>query len=617
MQRAMQHQAMQHRRPRARGRAAFAAVLMASALACGHREERHVADAGTRRATASGAVVGFVGSYGSDVWLGIPYAAPPVGARRWRAPEPPPPWTDERQALRAGSPFVQYASPLGGMDEAKPGTPAGNEDCLYLNVYAPRGARAGQRLPVMMWIHGGGNTVGHAGFYDGGNLAATENVVVVAVNYRLGPFGWFRHAALRATAANEEERSGNFATLDLVRALEWVRDNAAAFGGDPGNVTIFGESAGGTNVYTLLVSPKSRGLFHRAIVESGGFRWSDPERAEAMADAGGDANSSSEAILRLLIRDRKASDHPGAATRLAAMRAEEAEAYLRGKSAADILGAYQSSPSNGMIDMPKVFADGAVIPAGDPRELFAAGSYNAVPVIAGTNHDENKLFMVSDPRRVRRLFWVVPRMRDERTYNLSAEYLSRMWKATGADEPAAAISRGRGSAYVYRFDWDEEPTMLGADLSVLLGAAHAFEIPFVFGHFDLGKQGNVVFTEKNQPGRVELSRRMMSYWAEFARHGAPGRGGAGDLVAWSSFDGTDPRFVVFDTPAGGGVRLESGALTREAVLASVETDSRLPTERDRCTIHRELAEWGGGFSRDQYAARRECAAFPYDGYPWG
>src|SRR5262249_41484462 len=155
----------------------------------------------------------------------------------------------------------------------------------YLNVYAPRFGESevpagSARLPVMLWIHGGGNTVGEAGFYNGGNLAASERVIVVTVNYRLGPFGWFRNAALRGEGTSEADRSGNFGTLDLVRALEWVQENVAAFGGDPNRVTIFGESAGGVNVFTMLQLPGAHGLFHRAIVESGSLRDSTPDAAE-------------------------------------------------------------------------------------------------------------------------------------------------------------------------------------------------------------------------------------------------------------------------------------------------------------------------------------------------
>ena len=159
---------------------------------------------------------------------------------------------------------------MGGIESDDPSGIGGQEDCLYLNVFAPKAPGVGKR-PVMVWIHGGGNSIGTASFYDGSHLATSQDVVVVTTQYRLGPLGWLRHAALRAGTTDATEQSGNFGTLDLVAALRWVRDNAAAFGGDPDNVTIFGESAGGQDVYTLLLAPQARGLFHRAIAQSGGL----------------------------------------------------------------------------------------------------------------------------------------------------------------------------------------------------------------------------------------------------------------------------------------------------------------------------------------------------------
>ena len=174
--------------------------------------------------------------------------------------------------------------------------------------------------------------------------------------------------------------------------------------------------------------------------------------------------------------------------------------------------------------------------------------------------------------------------------------------------------------YVYRFDWDEEPTVLGADLSVMLGAAHGFEIPFVFGHFDLGREGNRIFTKDNEPGRQALAAQMMSYWAQFAYTGAPGRGRSGDLLEWTAWDSTpaSPKFIVFDTPAGGGLRMSADAVTREDVLAAVDDDPRLPTQRDKCTIFRSLAAWSRGFTEKEYAraGRRGCADYPFDKFPW-
>ena len=584
-----------------------------------------VVDPSSRRVTTSGPVVGFVGTYGSNVWRGIPYAAPPVGERRWRAPQPAAAWTDTREALEAGSPCPQYASPFGGVS-GREGTVVGAEDCLYLNVYAPRVAEneipdGDQRWPVMVWIHGGGNTIGESGFYDGGHLAAAEHVVVVTINYRLGPFGWFRNAALRDGASDAAEQSGNFTTLDLIHALEWVRDNIAAFGGNPNNVTIFGESAGGQNVFSLLIAPGARGLFQRAIVESGGLWSATPAEAENFTDAPdpGAKNSSDEVLVRLLISDGTAKDRAGAKAHLAGMPPAEIARYLRSKSSAAIMAAYTPLPGNGMISMPMVFRDGTVLPPGDLQSLLARpDGHNQVPTMLGTNRDENKLFMFGDSQWVTRYFWIVPRLRDERLYTVSAEYLAMMWKATGADVPAAALRSSQPQVYVYRFDWDEEPTLLGADLSVMLGAAHGFEIPFVFGHFDLGKQGNVIFTDDNRAGREALAKKMMAYWAQFARTGSPGRGGDGSLTEWVAWDPspTGVKSLILDTDVGGGARMTRDVLTRDSVLATLDEDARLKAPQDKCAVLHWLATYSRGFNAQDYAARPECASYPLDQYPW-
>jgi para-nitrobenzyl esterase len=599
-------------------------ITMALAAACArHEKPAAVAEPSTRRTTASGEVVGFRGEYGDDVWRGIPFAAAPVGELRWRGPEAPPSWTGVREALVAGSPCTQYASPFAGVP-GKEGEIEGGEDCLYLNVYAPRfpGDKVptgSSRLPVMLWIHGGGNTIGEAGAYNGGHLAAAENVIVVTTNYRLGPFGWFRHAALR-DGVTPAEQSGNFALLDLVAALTWVRDNAGAFGGDPGNVTIFGESAGGQNVFALLLAPQAKGLFHRAIVQSGGLRMSQPSAAENRADASprGDANSSNEVALRLLERDASTGDRAAATQRLASMSPADVARYLRSKSSHELIGAYAPEKGSGMFNMPRSFRDGVVLPDADLlQSLDTPGGYNQVPVLLGTNRDESKLFMFGDPQHVRKILWFLPRLRDERMYNLQSEYMAKVWKANGADEPAAVMRAVQGpSVYVYRFDWDEEPTVLGADLSVMIGAAHGMEIPFVFGHFDLGKAGNVMFNDANQPGRLPLSNAMMSYWAAFARDGAPGRGTDGSLPEWKPWDGGGAKFMVFDTAAGGGLRMAGDSLTVASVLAAVDTDPHLASPRDKCTVLRGLAEWSRGFAKEQYAARADCKEFPFERFPW-
>jgi len=588
---------------------------------CGAETEPPQPDPTSRRSTPSGEVVGFVADSGAHVWLGLPFAEAPEGRLRWRAPEPPRPWEGVREALAVGARCPQYSSSMEGRD---PGQLLGDEDCLFANVYArrrdPGSVPEGDDLrPVMVWIHGGGNTIGHAGFYDGGTLAATHDVVVVAVNYRLGPFGWFRHPALHGEGDDADDRSGNYGTLDLVRALEWVRRHAPAFGGDPENVTIFGESAGGRNVVSLLVSPRSRGLFQRAVVQSGGTRTTATDEAELPESEGGHTASSAETLVRALVASGRAGD-PEAARRLAAdLPSAEVEELLRGLSAGDLLALFEPRGDSGMIEVPQLFRDGAVLPGEEiPEVLARPGGAHPVPVVLGTNRDENRLFMFADPRHVRRFLWIFWRLRDEEQYVLSSDYMARMWKATGADGPAARLAgAGHPGVWVYRFDWDEEPTILGADLSVMLGAAHAFEIPFVFGHFDLGRAGNMIFTDENEPGRLELSSRMMSYWARFAAAGDPGRGVEGSLPLWPAWRPEGPRTLVFDTEEDGGLEVLREAETPERVLADVGRDPRLAQDaRARCTVLRQLATWSSAFEREDYARREDCTGYPFDGFPW-
>ncbi len=550
-------------------------------------------DPSSRRSPPAGDVVGRVGIYGSHEYLGIPYAAPPVGERRWRAPAPLAPWSGTREATRHGAACPQFGSPFAGLaipsDEI-----GGDEDCLVLDVYAPVDAtpvtaeRPG--LPVLFWIHGGGNVIGQASNYDGGYLAATQDVVVVAINYRLGPLGWFRHASLRAEATTEEDRSGNFGVLDMIAALGWVRDNIAAFGGDPGNVTIFGESAGGRDVFALLRAPGARGSFHRAIAQSGGLRSTTLAEAENFADdtPPGNPGSSNETLVALLVEDGSAPDVPTARAKLDAMTATDVATYLRAKPAEAILATYAREATEGLIDVPQMFPDGAVLPASAPLDGFAtADGHAGVPVMIGTNRDEDKLFLFANPEHTWQLLWLFPRLNDPENFEARAEHGSRVWKAAGADEPAAALGKGGApGVFVYRFDWDEEPTIVGSDFSKMVGASHGFEIPFVFGHFDLGPAANALWTEENEAGRKKLSEQMISYWVQFATTGAPGQGRSGDLPEWKPA----PEFLVLDTDADGGLRMSGETLTEEEVLAAADADPRLLDDPDRCEYLRWLRQ---------------------------
>ncbi|MFW9871211.1 MAG: carboxylesterase family protein, partial [Candidatus Thorarchaeota archaeon] len=247
-------------------------------------------------------------------WKGIPYATPPVGELRWKAPLDPVPWLGIRKTRKFGNSAAHVMLILGSL---------GSEDCLYLNVWRPKSPETD--LPVYLYIHGGGNSIGSSDTksYYGNAVAEKSNMVYVSVNFRLGAMGWFLHPAVTNNGSSEDQ-SGNYGTLDLVKALEWVRDNIRAFGGDPNNVTAAGESGGAFNVLSLLISPLAKGLFHRAVIESGlSLAWS-PDVAAAQ---------SSELLVALLVKDGKARSEEEAWQVLAHMRDDDINSYLRSKSA--------------------------------------------------------------------------------------------------------------------------------------------------------------------------------------------------------------------------------------------------------------------------------------------
>jgi para-nitrobenzyl esterase len=592
-----------------------------------------IADVSSERLLALGSAVGFAGAHDTHAWLGLPYARPPVDGRRWRAPQPPEAWADTRDALRFGSPCVQLSSRLGGVTSEDPEGFAGSEDCLYLNIWAPRAEPdrvvSGQdRLPVMVWIHGGGNQIGHSGsaMYDGARLAGTENVIVVSFNYRLGPFGWFSHPAIRSSSENAEEASGNFGTLDQVRALEWIQSNIEEFGGDPQNVTIFGESAGGTNVLAMLLVDDARDLFQRAIVQSGSTN--SVSRAEAenalSAEVPGNRHSSAEAVVAMIEGAGVVPDLDAARGYAESLPDLDLADFLRGRTAREVVDAYRNPDRPGSLEVPRLIRDGALLPREDWNAEFRAGRFNRVPIILGSNRDEMKLFLFSDEEHVRQHFGMIFRARDLEDYERRARYHSDLWRVRGVTRPATAISEapsnsGRAEVFAYRFDWDELPHFLGADLAILLGAAHGFEIPFVFGTFDLGNPliNRLVFNADTEASREALSARLMSYWAEFARTGRPGQGSDGTQPTWAPWTSSPAgqsgtaSLLVLDTEADGGVRVVASRLSRDHVIASVDAEPGLDQD-EKCELFHDLFSRSSDWSAERFQriGRRGCADYP-------
>ena len=523
----------------------------------------------TVRQTSEGVVIGAINEATNTLsWKAIPYAQPPVGELRWRAPRNPVKRTTPLHVDKYCEICPQYID-----HDSNPATPQvvmGNEDCLYLNIWAPKTSAA--NLPVFVWIHGGGNSIQWPllSNTDGAILAGKQSMVVVTVNYRLGPMGFFSHPALRS--GDEKNDSGNFALLDLIQALSWVKANIKNFGGNPENVTIAGESAGGQNVFCLISSPLAKGLFHRAISESGVIRPSTPAQGAAHMDS---------IIAKLLVKDGKAADEKAAATQLTTMSPKEIEGYLRSKKAQDFLEMYPEDKIMGMIRFPTSFSDGKVLPK-DFYGALESGNYNKVPMILGTNKEEAKVFLRIYPPfsawlQDQTLFKDPDKME---LYDLVAKYQSDGWKVMAVDN-VAGILRGNSDqsmVFAYQFLWGAggaKGTVQDPPFNIVLGACHAMEIDFVFGTQNVSL-GAVVFNEKNRLGRTALSNAMMDYWAQFARTGNPNRDQSGlpQWSPWSNIKGF-PKTILLDADLEKyKITMSRSELTQEALEAALKAEPR-------------------------------------------
>jgi para-nitrobenzyl esterase len=581
-------------------------------------------DPSSVRHIQTGKVQGFSDSYNTQAWLGIPYAAAPTGELRWRSPQAAPEWTGVRNALQYGAACTQFWGILAAEDGVD-GDLVGSEDCLTLNIWSPSLEPAelrNKKIPVMFWIHGGGNDSGTANLYQAHHLAGSKNVIVVLVNYRVGLMGWFSHDAIRANADNLEDASGNFGTLDLIAALRWVNRNVSAFGGDPNNVTIFGESAGGRNVFSLLASPLAKGLFHRAISQSGSADTTLLTLAEDFADdrsskaVFGLENSSNSLIYMVLSSLYPQEGKAEIRARIKQTPPSELLEIMRSQSARKLMQlASDNLGQPGYTKIARVVRDGHVISNKSTLSLLEdSKSYNDVPIMLGSNRDENKVFMLRDPEHVKWHFGMLPRVIDPPRYERISQYVSENWKAGAVDEPAKRILRsGDNQVFAYRFDWDDEPVNWLADLKQLLGATHGFEISHVFGDFEGGVPIEIIGSKQNAPGRKALALSMMDYWAAFAHNGDPARGLSGKQTLWTPWRANGANIMLLDSPSGGGTRMSEVRTNVRDIKAKISQDEVIKTQKDRCHLFAALFLHGYQASdfwdENQYQSLG-CEAFP-------
>jgi para-nitrobenzyl esterase len=453
--------------------------------------------------TQDGIVQGFsVG--GVDKFLGIPYAAPPVGSLRWTPPQPPAHWAGVRSATTLPPTCPQLANSNGPRSE--------NEDCLYLSVYRPERGHGDQRwhggghgLPVLFWIHGGGLTTGTGNQHDGTLMATTNNIIVVSINYRLGVFGFLALPSLSAEAP--DHASGDYGLLDQEAALRWTHDNIAAFGGDRDNVTIAGESAGAYSVCSLLTSPPVRGLFSRAVMESGSCTSTPLATAEQTGTQFADASGCTDT-----------------ATAAACMRAKTPAELLDNP---DYPGGL--SPTAGGSELPVA-----------PADAVAAGHFDRVPLLIGTNHDEGRTFAQGFAGFTQARYTAfIQSLYGTNASAVLAKYpwsafpspytgayaIGAVWTDSGflagiggcAAQNQEQVFRRYTPTFAYQFDDRHAPGLNDNLPGYMWGAGHAMELAYMWPSFDNG----IPLYPQLTPAQLGLSNWMVHYWGAFARFGAP------------------------------------------------------------------------------------------------
>lgn len=531
------------------------------------------------------------GASGTYAWKGIPFAKAPVGALRWQPPQDADPWTSTRPATTFGNACSQYGRIYGPgannkYDESIATTlnqATGSEDCLYLNVWRPNNNNG--NLPIIVFLHGGSNVSGYTAdpIYDGAALAKAANAVVVTPNFRVGILGFLNVPQLKTgSAAND---SGNFTMLDSIKALEFVRRNAQAFGGNADNVTLMGQSAGAINVWALQTSPlmvaANPKLFHRVVPLSGGISLASnlPTGSLPTLNPASVALAQGNALLQnLVIADGLATDTASANAYIASRTNAQIAEYLRGKTPTQLYTTLLTRLAAAGLAGSGPIPDGTVV-ASDPIEAIKAGNYLKVPVLAGNTRDEGKLFpsflplvggtgnarLVTDAQLFTNHFTYNPNAAAQTTveqwiaapylpvnapttgFTARAEALNRIFFLNSRDNVLDALKAKQDNVWYYRFDWDEQP----APWNDIYGAVHVADLPFIFGNFGPSLFGNVWFNNANRPGRMELSAAMMQTLSAFARNGDPNNTALG--VAWPTW----PRKLLFDaTPAAKAISVE-------------------------------------------------------------
>jgi para-nitrobenzyl esterase len=465
--------------------------------------------------TTEGRVAGAAGE-GADTFLGIPYAAPPIGALRWKPPSAAARWTDARDATKHAT---RCSAPSAG-----DGPRIVNEDCLYLDVYRPAGVAAGANLPVTVFIPGGGNYSGSIDIYDGSRMAAEGKTIVVALAYRLGAFGFLALPGL--TAEDSASGSGDYALLDQIKALQWVRDNIAAFGGNPADVTLTGQSSGGTNVCGLLAAPAAKGLYNRAMIQSG---------------------------ICQVTPDLASAEKSGAAfaEKLGCSDPATMAACLRDKPADAVLDNWPSSPTGA--------AYGTKLLPASPMQAFATGAFNAVPTLIGFARNEmfgfmHGLYPLSETAFETMVKTKFPDTATELLIRYAADKYPHNEYAFGALQgdsffvchafKLADLISKYAPVSMYEFadmtvpNWKSLGNAQHTPPGYHVGAGHTSELYYLFGYQAIERPLDAT--------QLDLARTLIGMWVDFGRKT--------DAKEWPPYSASDREVVELQPPSAGGIK---------------------------------------------------------------
>ena len=544
--------------------------------------------------TSSGTITGFEMDKVMN-WHDIPYAKPPIGDLRWKAPQLILK-SNKKIIAQEGNFCIQEPYERGGA----PGDEdvSGSEDCLYLDIQAPL-SHVNSKLPVMFWIHGGGNTSGLKDSYNFSKLVKKEKVIVVSINYRLGAFGWFTHPSIQSLQSGLD-KSSNFGTLDIIAALRWTQENIEKFGGDPNNVTIFGESAGGHNVLSLLVSKEAKGLFHKAISQSGYTTTYSIEEAYKPKESSNTSDASSSEIFSRLL---KSIDYSKPETEI---DIAEQRKILKEINAYELFLLYQDDEVN---SIPLITEDGITMPfEGMKSALSNPKHLNIVPTIAGSNRDEVKLWLASAEYFVKLeesfLGNIInipkPVLKDKKAYAAFNYFRATAWQLRGVDQPLSGLYQaGNKDVFAYRFDWDDHRRYLFADFAELIGAFHASEIPLVSGNDDIVGDFDFILYPKG-PSKRFTEKNMMSFWAHFAKNGYPGTSSNNkDWIPYIDENG-DKSIMILDKRSNLGITNFNKNL--DSLITELELSSVI-NSREKCALLFQVTTFVGEDIFDDYQDR--------------